>query len=182
MRIRAIALTLTCVPALLLAQRGGGGGGGGVKRPQAGFSAGDDKPEVRPLTSDDIRDGNPIHLLIDKRKDLKLTDEQISALKTSESNLKDGTESQFKAIDSLNMVIRIASKATDDEDARASMRQSRLKVAIALSNIRTAYDAAAQDAVAQLTPDQQKTANDLLQKQRDELDKKTRERLGGRGS
>lgn len=187
MRIRGIVVALTCIPALLFAQRGGGGGGGGggVRRPQAGFSGADDdsKKEVKALTSDDVRDGNPIHLLIDKRKDLKLTDEQLSALKDSESKLKDSTSSLFKAVDSLNMVLRIAARSDDDDGSRAIMRQSRLKIAIAVSNIRTAYDAYARDGVALLTPDQQKTANDLLQQQRDELDKKTRDRLGaGRGS
>ena len=182
MRIRAVLLGLTCVPALLFAQRGGGGGGGGgVRRPQAGFSGADDgsNKEVKLLTADDIRDANPIHLLIDKRKELKLTDEQLSALKTSEAKLKDNTETLFKRVDSLNMALRVASKSSD-EDEHATMRQTRLRIAAALSDIRTSYDASEKDAVGLLTPEQQKTAADLLQKQREELDKKTRERLGGR--
>jgi hypothetical protein len=180
MRARIFSTALLIIPVTLFAQRGGGGGGGGTSKPAHGFSGGDTKPDVKPITPDDINETNPDHLFVDKRKDLKLTDAQLGTLKDAESKLRDSTTSLFRAIDSLNFVVKLASKAPDDDDAQARIRVARLSFVRILGDIQDRFGAAGKDALALLDADQQKTANDLLEKVRAEFDKKVKERLSMR--
>jgi len=170
--LRLSLALLVVIPALLSAQRGGGGGSGGTRRPGSGFS---DSAEVRPLSRDDVNDANPLNLLVDKRKDLKLTDAQLAALKDASAKLKDRILPSLKTIDSLNSVMRLLSTSLADQDAARSARSTFLQT---LKSIRDTYAASAQDAVTQLDPDQQKTANEVVQRQRDQFDKRVRERMG----
>jgi len=49
----------------------------------------DSSRQTQTLRVRDVEDQSPIKLLIDKRKDLKLTDAELSQLKDTESKLKD---------------------------------------------------------------------------------------------
>jgi len=110
---------------------------------------------------------SPIKLLIDKRKDLKLTDEQVKQIKNVESTLKDKNQGLFKALDSLRKEIKSGSQS---DDGRSRAMNAQREVMGVLGDIRTNYDAALKEAIPLLDEAQQKTANEALQKQRDLAD------------
>jgi hypothetical protein len=126
----------------------------------------------------DVEDQSPIKLLIDKRKDLKLTDAQLSQLKDTESKLKDKNAPLLKAVDSLVRDMRSAASSQSDE-ARSRARNARMGLMTTLGDVRANYDASAKDAVAALDPDQQSKAAELLEKQKQEVERFFQERLGG---
>lgn len=128
----------------------------------------------------DIEDQSPIKLLIDKRKDLKLTDAQLSQLKDNEGKLKSKNAPLVSAIDSLAHELRSAAGGSSD-DARERARAVRMGLMSAIGEIRTNYDAAGKEALAAFDADQQGKANELLDKQRQDTDKYVQERIGGGG-
>jgi len=83
--IRRIAVAVLLLPTLALAQRGG--------RTQADRKTPlfdkEEMPKGPTLRVRDIEDQSPLKLLIDKRKDLKLSDAQVTQLKESETKVKD---------------------------------------------------------------------------------------------
>jgi hypothetical protein len=126
----------------------------------------------------DVEDLSPIKLLIDKRKDLKLTDAQLSQLKDSEGNLKDKNASLLKGIDSLTRDLRSAMGSPSD-DGRARARDARMGLMTTLGEIRANYEASAKDVLVTFDADQQSKATELLDKQRQETDKFLQERVNG---
>ena len=113
-RLAVIALLL--VPAISLAQRGG--------RTQADRKTPlfdkEEGPKGPTLRVRDIEDQSPLKLLIDKRKDLKLSDAQLSQLKDSETKLKDVNAPLYKAVDSLIRDMRNGSARNSGAAAAAS--------------------------------------------------------------
>jgi len=134
--------------------------------------------QAQTLRVRDVEDQSPIKCLIDKRKDLKLTDAQLSQLKDSEGKLKDKNAPLLKAVDSLGRDLRSATSSQSDE-ARSRARNARMGLMTTLGDIRANHDASAKDAVAALDPDQQSKATELLEKQKQEMEKLLQERLGG---
>jgi hypothetical protein len=138
----------------------------------------DSSRQTQTLRVRDVEDQSPIKLLIDKRKDLKLTDAQLSQLKDTESKLKDKNAPLLKAVDSLVRDMRSAASSQSDE-ARSRARNARMGLMTTLGDVRANYDASAKDAVAALDPDQQSKAAELLEKQKQEMERFFQERLGG---
>jgi len=169
------AAALLFAPSIALAQRGA--------RSEAAkhteMMAKDEVPKGPALRVRDIEDLSPLRLLLDKRKDLSLTDAQQSQLKDAEGKLKDKNAPSLKAVDSLLHDMRMTSNPTPDDKTRARNANSGLMNVLA--EVRANYDASGKDAVALLTPDQQTKATELLTKQREEADKTLREKLGGGG-
>jgi hypothetical protein len=126
----------------------------------------------------DVEDQSPIKLLIDKRKDLKLTDGQLSQLKDSDGKLKEKNAPLLKAIDSLVREQRSGMGSPSDE-GRARARAARMGLLTTLGDIRANYDASAKDALATFDADQQSKATELLDKQKQETDKLLQERVNG---
>lgn len=170
----ALALALMALPTLAAAQRA---------RTQSDkrteLFGKTDFPSGPSLRTRDIEDLNPLKLLIDKRKDLKLTDAQLTAFKDAEGPLKEKNAPLYKSVDSLLRDMRPTGNSDTD---RARMTIARNSMASVLDEIKGNYDAAAKDAVATLDAEQQTKANELLAKQREEGDNNIRQRLmpGGR--
>ena len=168
-----IATALLIAPAVLFAQRGG--------RTQSDKKTPlfdkQEMPKGLDLRVRDLEDQSPLHLLIDKRKDLKLTDAQLSQLKDAEGKLKDKNAPLYKSADSLIRATRLTSDASDQDKARA--RSARGDLMDVLKSLTENYDAARKDAVALLAADQQPQANEMLDKQKAESEKFIRERLSG---
>jgi hypothetical protein len=171
------------VPALASAQRGGGsssggGGFGGGKKGAdpnwndiKGGSGGID------LSNKDVENTSPVKLLIDKRKDLKLSDDQLGKIKDIESKTKDKVSPLYRALDSLRKETKIPpGKETDDDRARA--QAAKREVNGVVKEIRDSYDAAFKEALPLLDDGQQKTANELADKQKEEAQNMLREKLG----
>ena len=169
-----IASALLIAPSVLFAQRGG--------RTQADKKTAlfdkQEMPKGPDIRVRDIEDQSPLHLLIDKRKDLKITDAQLSQLKDAEGKLKEKNAPLYKTADSLIRATRVTSDASDQDKSRARMAKSDLKDAI--KSITENYDAASKDAVALLDADQQTKAKEMLEKQKAESEKFNRERLSDR--
>jgi gas vesicle protein len=141
----------------------------------------DDGPKGPALRVRDIEDQSPLRLLIDKRKDLALTDAQLSQIKDAEGKLKEKNAPLYKSVDSLIHELRPSSN-TPTADEKIRLRSANSSLMNVIGDIRMNYDASAKDAVALLTADQQTKANELLAKQREEADRTVREKLGsGRG-
>lgn len=172
---RYAVAALLLVPTLALAQRG---------RTQADRKTDlfpkEEMPKGPALRVRDIEDQSPLKLLIDKRKDLKLSDPQVSQLKEAETKLKDVNAPLFKAVDSLLRDMKFASGSPSDQ-SRAKAREARIGLMDVLKELNGNYDMPVKDALAQLDPEQQSKAKELLDKQRQDGDKMLREKLSGGG-
>jgi hypothetical protein len=172
-RSAAVAL-LIALPALAVAQRGGGGGRTrGDKSADYSSMVGN----AFKLSNRDLENISPIKLLIDKRKDLKLTDDQIAKLKDREDKLKESTKPAFSALDSLRRAAAPMGSKADEGDA-ARVGSTRRAFTEVVKGLRTQYDAAFSDALPILDETQQKQATDLAQKQRSEADDMINDKLG----
>ena len=166
-----LASALLVAPSVVFAQRGG--------RTQADKRTElMDKTEI-PKGPDirvrDLEDQSPLRLLIDKRKDLKLTDAQLSQLKDAEGKLKEKNESLYKSADSLIRSMRLTSTSSDADKARA--RSSRSSFMEVVKTLNDNYDTARKDAIALLDPEQQTKAGEMLDKQRADAEKFLRDRM-----
>lgn len=187
--MRLITRTLSVlllVPTLAHAQRrGGGSGGDGGSRvrgdPTADWKSvnGANGGGVK-LSGRDVENMSPVKLLIDKRKDLKLTDDQLNRLEAIDSKLKDQNQDSFKALDSLRRAAQPPAHDPNDDD-RARMMSARRSMSTTVATIRESYDAALKEALPILDEGQQKTATALLDKQRQDAEETLRDKLGGGG-
>jgi len=170
---RLIVAALLVVPSIAVAQRGG--------RTQSDRKTPlfdkEEMPKGPTLRVRDIEDQDPLKLLIDKRKDLKLSDAQLAQLKEADGKLKEQNAPLFKSLDSLLHDMRISGTPTEQEQTRA--RNARGGLMEAVQSVNASYDAASKTAVATLDAEQQLKANELLDKLRQDGQKAMRERLGG---
>jgi hypothetical protein len=175
---RSLALVLmVSLPALAPAQRTGGGrverGDPNAKSDFAGMTGSTIK-----LTNKDVENISPLKLLIDKRKDLKLTDDQLAKLKDREDKMKESMKPSFGALDSLRRIATPAGRTSDEGD-QARMMDTRRQFTQIVAGIRAQYDIALNDVLPLLDASQQKAANDLVQKQRSDADDMLHDKLGG---
>ena len=133
------------------------------------------------LSNRDVEDISPLKMLIDKRKDLKLTDEQLKQIKDIEKKTKDANDPSFKALDSLRSEMRPPARTPTDDD-RAKLMAARRGVTQVVATIRGNYDASLKEATALLNESQQQTAKELLDKQSKEAEEMLGEKLGGGGA
>jgi hypothetical protein len=173
---RYLIAAFLLVPSIGVAQRGGKTQ---ADRKTPLFDK-EEAPKGPTLRVRDIEDQSPLKLLIDKRKDLKLTDAQVAQLKDSESKLKDVNAPLFKAVDSLIRDMKNGS-GTPSDQARAKVRDARTGLMDVLKDVRTNDDTALKDALAPLDAEQKTKANELVEKQRQEGDKMIREKLNAGG-
>jgi ElaB/YqjD/DUF883 family membrane-anchored ribosome-binding protein len=131
----------------------------------------------------DVEDVSPLKVIIDKRKDLKLTDAQLASAKDAENKLKDKNAPLLKTLDSLIREARTQNGASTDA-GRAKMQGAMSAIRSTLQDVDANYDAAAKDVVATLDADQQTKANELIAKRREEGEKTIRQKMrpaGGGG-
>jgi len=183
-RTKLALLSLILVPAVAVAQRGGGAATSrqrGEKDADWNAIRDPNKGAIK-LSKSDLENVSPIKLLIDKKKDLKLSDDQVNKLKEMDGKLKESNDPSFKALDSLKraaMPPLRSGEPTDEE--RDRMTTARRSIGAVVGTIRGNYESSAKDAMAILDENQQKTAADLLSKQKTETDDMLREKLGARG-
>jgi hypothetical protein len=147
-----------------------------TKRDSATFGD-DNMPKGPAIRGRDLEDLNPIKLLIDKRKDLKLSDAQVDGLKKQESQVKDKNQSLYKAVDSLAHEMRPPMNSTAESEAR--IRDARHDLDAAVTSIRGNYDAAATEAAGGFDADQKAKANELFAKLKEDSDKRIRDKMKG---
>lgn len=177
-RPRSAVLLLALVPATVAAQRGGRGGGrmGGASQDQS--SRGSGGVELK-LSNGDVEDMSPIKLLIDKRKDLKLSDAQVKQFKDLESEMKTRNENLFHQLDSLRKDMSSSTRPSEDGRTRAAYDREAVQGVVA--NIRLSYAETLKRATPLLDDPQKTKADELVQKMNDEADQTIREKLDPRG-
>jgi hypothetical protein len=175
-----ILAALILIPALAHAQRGGGGGSSRVRGdPNADWKAvlGANGGGIR-ISGKDVENLSPIKLLVDKRKDLALSDDQVNRLKELQSKVVEQNQDSFKALDSLRRASQPPAREPNEDD-RARMSAARRAFAATVQTVRDSYDAAFKEALPILNETQQKTAGELVDKQRKDADDLVRDKLGG---
>lgn len=181
MSSRTAALVLALVPATLTAQRGMGGGmrgGGGRSGGQEGGHGGGGSSMLQ-LSNGDVEEMSPIKRLIDKRKDLKLTDEQVKKFKDLETEMKARNERLFKQLDSLRKDMTFSGRPSDDE--RAKIENDHQSVVDVVGNIRLSYNETLKRATELLDNGQKQKAAELVQQLNDEADQTLDKKLNSRG-
>lgn len=132
------------------------------------------------LSSRDVENMSPLKFLVDKKKDLKLTDDQQKQFKELDGKVKEQNAPLLKSVDSLVKVMKPTSSVPSAEDqVRVVLAREALMKAI--GEIRTNYDASVTTAMPTLDDAQKGTAKELLEKQRKENEDTLREKLGGGG-
>ena len=149
---------------------------GATKHDDAKY-ADDDAAKGPSIRGRDLEDFSPIKLFIDKRKDLKLSDAQIDALKKSDEQLKEKNQPLYKAIDSLARAMKPPMNPSAESDAR--IRDARRDLQETIGTIRGNYESAGTEATGSFDADQKTKATELLAKQKEDADKRIREKMKG---
>ncbi|MGH7619383.1 MAG: hypothetical protein ACREPM_19370 [Gemmatimonadaceae bacterium] len=185
LRPRLAVTALVLIPTIAFAQRGGAGGGGGAAVSRERGEKNADWNSINggkggiQLSNRDLEGVSPIKLLVDKRKDLKLTDDQVKGLKDIEGKLEETNQPSFRALDSLRRVAQPPLHDPTDDDKARIMDARRTAMAV-VTTIRDKYDASAKDGLALLDDTQRSRASELLDKQRKDAQDMLRDKLGGR--
>jgi hypothetical protein len=116
------------------------------------------------LTAKDVEELDPLAVLLDKKKDLKLTDAQVAALTAAHGTLA--------------AAVAPTLQGAEDE---ARMVIARDAAGTAVREVQQAYGAALEAALPGMEPAQQEAARKQLDKQQEKGMKALREKLGGRG-
>ena len=153
---------------------GRGGAGGGMARGEAPTTP----------TEKDVEKQDPVRLLLDKHKKLKLDKAQIARLDTMDARLRAQNGPFYLRVDSLHKTFKAPSgggfRSMSDDD-RLSMMENRQALRETLTQLRENNRVARDGAIGVLTELQKQKAYDLLEKQLEESDKMMREPGGGEG-
>ncbi|HEX3865947.1 MAG TPA: hypothetical protein VHV78_04310 [Gemmatimonadaceae bacterium] len=169
---------LSSAPTVAAAQRGGGGTtmidkNRGDKN--ADWNSINGNAGIK-LSNRDVDDINPIKLLIGKRKDLKLSDAQLTRLKEVERKLKDKNDPSFRALDSLRRAAQPPLHDPSDNE-KARMMDARRSMNGVVRTIRDNYEASLAEALPLFDEGQRSAANVLVEKQRKDAEGMLQEKL-----
>ena len=187
---RIALLALVVLSSVAGAQRGGGGGGGGGASGR-GMGGNEDRfgksKEIAAggasgvkLSVGDVEDMNPVRLLVNKRKDISLSDEQLKQVKDIDGRLKELNKSHVKALDSLRTATR-PRPGTDAEVERIRVAVARDAFGAMVQSIRGNYDTALKEALSLLDATQASKADVLLKKLGEDTNETLRDKMGGGG-
>jgi hypothetical protein len=175
-------LALLAVPALAHAQRGGGGRGMGGSTEADWNSVMSDIPKGPSISGKDFVEASPLAMFLDKKKDLKLTEAQITAIKAADDKLQAANKDRYGLVDSLKKQMRPSVAPTAEDDARLAIARESMQGVV--RDIRASQDTETKAVVQTLDAEQQKTADELLAKHAEKVQKMMREKMGpggGRG-
>ncbi|HEX5072825.1 MAG TPA: hypothetical protein VFW03_06470 [Gemmatimonadaceae bacterium] len=162
--------------------RGGHGGGMGGGRGAGGMGRTYEAPPNP--SAKDVEKQDPVELLLDKHKKLKLDKDQITALHALDATLRSQNGPYYQRVDSLHNTFKAPSggfqRSTGSDGGRGSMMANRQVLYETLLQLRTNNRTARDSALALLSEPQKKKASDMLEKQLEESDKMLRE--PGRGA
>ena len=175
-RMALMALVLVTVPALAAAQRGRGGASAATRPPDNPFGDAQ-RMRVPAISRHELEDLDPLAVLLDKRGDLKLSDDQTAKLRAMDEDLAKANAPAFHALDSLNLErTNLGNDPSDDNAGR--VRTIDMLSRMVAGGTRQRYDSVETQALAVLTEAQKQKANDILKDDHDRLNRLTR-RGGG---
>lgn len=130
------------------------------------------------ITRNDVEKFSAIRIVVDKRKELKLTDQQVKQLREQIPLEETALDDRLARFDSLRMAVRRRAGADEDEErARTSLARQELMASIAA--IRAGYDSTFTAALELLADDQRASARTVVEKERAEREEDLRERMNG---
>ena len=152
--------------------RGMGGRGGGMGGPsRSGFS-------IPNPSAEDVEKQDPVKLLLDKHKKLKLDKTQVAQLTTLHASLAQQNQPFYQRVDSLHKTFKAPSggfqRSSGSDGDRAGFMENRELFRDAVTQIRANNKAASDSAVLLLKEPQKQKAYDMLEKQLEESDKMLR--------
>src|SRR5688572_30447985 len=155
---------LLVAPSIAGAQRGRGNDRGTRAPDWDKLSKGEPTTLV---SKKDLEAMDPVRYLIAKRKDLKLTDEQVAKLKEMDEAAKARDAAHFQALDSLRKEMK---SGQVDDVQRLRNQVVRREFAATVAKVRANYEMSAKEVVPVLEETQRPTAEELLAKQKAEAD------------
>ncbi len=159
-RIALLLSLLMVVPSMSQAQRGGRTRSGATSRTDM-FPSDQMRRRASAVSSGKLRELDPLAILLDKHKDLALTDSQVTVLKTMDDQLGTLQKPAYHVLDSLDQELaNIGSDPTSDEQRH--MQTVNTFLHMIAKNVRQQYDSVEKDAVTLMTDDQKKKADDVL--------------------
>ena len=154
---------------------------GGSKRADMNAVAPKTGPSGPTISPRDFENASVFKLFLDKKKDLKLTDAQMTAMKESDAKLKDANKERFVIMDSLKRDAKPKTSGTPSAEDEAILVIARESLRGVVADIRKSYDDAAQAAITSLDETQKPAAEKLMEKYHEEMQDMLREKMGGRG-
>lgn len=129
----------------------------------------------------DVEKFSSVLLLVDKKKDLKLTDEQMGKLTEVSKAEEEANKALYVKMDSTRLALRMKPGADPDQE-QARMTIARQEFMAVIQQIRSSYDSTYKNACLPLLDEtQRKTAEGLIQKAQEEASEDLRKIGGGRG-
>jgi len=126
-------------------------------------------------SAEDVEKQDPVKLLLEKHKKLKLDKTQVAELTALGASLKQQNQPYYQRVDSLHKTFKAPSgggfqRASGSDGDRASFMENRQLFRETVTQIRENNKAARDSAVALLREPQKQKAYDLLEKQLEESD------------
>ncbi|MCC6242346.1 MAG: hypothetical protein IT353_05870 [Gemmatimonadaceae bacterium] len=176
--LRVAALVVLLAPAAADAQRRTMGGS-----KEADWNAITEKsgPAGPTISGKDFEKLSPYKALLDKKKDLKLTDAQTASLTSANSAFLLANQERFKTLDSLKKAIKpgAAGDVAADEETRLVIARESFQTLI--REIRASFDSVAKS-IDGLDETQKQAAASVLSKNAEETTEMIREKSGARGA
>lgn len=177
-RLRFTVAALVLLPTVAFAQKKGMGS------KDANWDAVASKaPLAGPtISAKDFEEATPFKFILDKKKDLKLTDAQITTFKASEAALKESNKQRFGTLDSLRKEARPKTSGTPSAEEEARMAIAKDALQGLVREVQSSYDDAAKLALPMLDEPQRPEAQKAIDKYHSEMSDMLREKMGsGRG-
>ena len=174
-KLAVLSLTLLLVPAVADGQRRTRG------EKTANWDEIEKVSSATPrFSTKDVEELSGLRIVMEKRKDLKLSDDQARQLREITKQEEAALNPRLTILDSLRLAMRVRPGEDPDlERARTTLaRQEALRV---IEEIRSGYDSTFKEGMPLLDEGQQKSAQELVQRERADREQELREKLGGGG-
>jgi hypothetical protein len=138
-------------------------------------------PGAPRFSTKDVEELSAFRIVVDKRKDLKLSDDQAKQLRNLTRQEEEALKPRMIILDSLRLAMRVRpGEDADLERARTTIaRQEVLRV---IGEIRAGYDSTFKTAgIPLMDVAQQTSAQELVERVRNEREGELRDKLGGGG-
>ncbi|MEP6763544.1 MAG: hypothetical protein ABJB66_04490 [Gemmatimonadaceae bacterium] len=159
--VRFTVAAMLFVPTLALAQKKGMGG---ARDADWSAVAGKTAPSGPTISVKDFENASPFKVLLDRKKDLKLTDAQTTMLKDSDAKLKESNRDRFSAIDSLKRDVKPRTSGTPAAEDEARLVIARDALQSVAHDVQASFDDAAKTVVPMLDDAQKPAARKALDK------------------
>jgi len=132
------------------------------------------------FSAKDVEGFSALRIVVEKRKDLKLNDDQSKQLRDLTKQEDEALKPRLSVLDSLRLAMRVR-PGEDPDLERARTALARQEVLRVIDEIRAGYDSTFKVGLPVLDGVQQKSAQELVQRARDEREQDLREKISGGG-